>query len=112
MARGTTLANIRAMLKAEIGDNSGTNADRDAELNVLLSTMQKQLLFEKDWAFLIRRWDVGVAPGVRFVLYPTVDADFGESCTINLEEIDKVEVRWNNQYYPVKRGIGADEYNM
>lgn len=112
MPRGTALSVCRTMLKAEVGDFSGTNTARDAELNQLLFNKQYQLSLEKDWSFLVRRWDAQVAAGQRFVAFPTVDADLAETVSINLDNIIKVEVRWNNQYYPMLEGIGQEEYNL
>src|SRR4029077_790999 len=114
MPRGTALSDVRAMLKAEIGDYSGTNTARDLELNLLLYNKQIQLSHEFDWSFFERRWNAAVAAGQRYVPFPTVDADFGENVTINLDmlETGKVEVLWNQNYYPIMYGIGEDEYNM
>ncbi len=110
MALGTTLADLRAMLKAEIGDFAGTNPVRDAELNVLLSNKQKWLATEYDWPFLERRWDASVAPGAQYTTFPTVD-DLGQTTNIDMERMPRVEVLWNTQYQPVSYGIGRDEYN-
>lgn len=110
MARGTTLANLRSMLKAEIGDNSGTNATADATLNVLLSNMQKWLATEYDWPFLERRFDVACSKNTQFLSFPTQD-DNGDVIALNLERFPRVEVFWNNVYQPVQYGIGQDEYN-
>lgn len=112
MARGTQLSKIREMLKAEIGDFSGTNAARDSELNVKLSNKQQQYAKEYDWSFLERRWEVAAAAGTRFYVFPTVDADLGETAKIDLDMLDRVEVFWCNTYLPVLYGIGKDEYNF
>ncbi len=111
MARGTTLSNLRSMLKAELGEFSGTNATRDAELDVRLSDKQKQLANEVQWSFLERRWNAAVPANQQFTTFPIVDADFGESAIIDLDQISNVEVRWNQVYQPVVYGIGEDEYN-
>lgn len=110
MARGTTLLNLRLMLKAEIGDNSGTNANADATLNVLLSNMQKWLATEYNWPFLERRWDKIAPVNTQFLTFPTAD-DNTDNIAINLERPVLVEVFWNNVYQPVQYGIGEDEYN-
>lgn len=112
MPRGTALSTIVTMLKAEVGDFSGTNAARDSELKQLLFNKQSQLLLEVKWPFMVRRWDAAVPAGGRFVTFPTVDADYGETCTINFDQVDSVEVQWNNQRYPVLNGIGSNEYNI
>lgn len=111
MARGNTLLNIRNMLKAEIGDYSGTNTNADAELNTLLSNKQLWLATEYAWPFLERRWDVVVTPGQQFVNLPTVD-DANVTATLNFNRMPSVQVHYNLQYYPVTYGIGSDQYNM
>lgn len=98
------------MLKAEIGDNSGTNAAADATLNVLLSNFQKWLGTEYNWPFLERRWDVVAPVNTQYLAFPTVD-DKGDTTAINLERMPEVEVYWNTVYQPVEYGIGMDEYN-
>jgi hypothetical protein len=110
MARGTTLANLRAMLKAEIGDNSGTNATADATLNVLLSNMQKWLATEYDWPFLERRFDKVCPVNTQYLSFPTQDDNL-DTVALNLERFPNVEVLWNTVYQPVEYGIGMDEYN-
>jgi len=112
MARGTLLSTLIAMLKAEIGDFSGTNAARDAELRVRLSNKQIQLVLEHDWSFLERRWNVNVPAGTQFLAFPTVDADFSETAVPNIDDDLKFEVQWNNQFYPIMNGIGRDQYNL
>ncbi len=57
MARGTTLANIRALLKSELGDAQETNDFADAEYNRLIATEQKNYANAYDWPFLQHRWD-------------------------------------------------------
>jgi hypothetical protein len=110
MARGTALSTLVTMLKAEIGDYSGTNTARDNALMQLLSNMQTQLALEYKWSFLIRRWDVQVPGGTQYVTFPTVDID-GESSTMNLDELKTVQVYWNTIYQEMEYGIGADQYN-
>ena len=113
MARGTTLANLRSMLKAEIGDYSGTNTSRNAELNVLLSNMQKRLSTEHYWPFLERHWDVPVAAGQQYISLPTTTAGDPEQevSEINLDQLPTVKTHYTTQYWPVAYGITEDEYN-
>lgn len=113
MARGTTLANLRSMLKAECGNYSGTNTARDAELNVLLSNMQKRLSTEHYWPFLERHWDVDVAPGQQYISLPTTTAGDPEQevSQINLDQLPTVKTLYTTQYWPVTYGIDEDEYN-
>lgn len=109
--RGTTGADLVAMLKAEIGDYSGSNTTRDAQLLVLLSNKQKQLASDFRWAFLQRRWDAPVVGAQQYVEFPTVDADYGETCDIDLDSLVRVEVYFSNVYREIDYGIGEEQYN-
>lgn len=113
MSRGTTLSTLRSMLKAEIGDFTGTNSNRDAVLNNLLSNMQKRLGVEHFWPFLERDWDVVVPPNTQYVSLPTVTAGNPEveTSAINLDQLPTVKTLYTTQYWPVNYGIDEDEYN-
>lgn len=111
MARGVLASTVLTKLKAEIGDYAGTNTVRDAELYQLMSNKQQQLVMEYDWSFMTRRWDVSAPVNTQFITYPTVD-DVGLTATINIDELDKVEVLYNLMYQPVIYGIGAPQYNV
>ena len=113
MSRGTPLSQLRSMLKAEIGDFSGTNSNRDALLNALLSNMQKRLGVEHYWPFLEREWDVDVPSGTQYVTLPTETAGDPESevSAINLDQLPTVKTLYTTQYWPVNYGISEDEYN-
>lgn len=113
MARGTSLAVLRSMLKAEIGDFASANATRDAQLNALLSNKQKLLATEHYWPFLERHWDVTATANTQYLSLPTTTAGDPEVVVlaIDLDTLPKVEVLYNNIYQPVINGIGEDEYN-
>lgn len=113
MARGTALSAIRSMLKAEIGDFSGTNTTSDNELNARISTEQKRLSALVNWSFLERHWDVAVAAGQQFINFPTITAGDPEieTTAINLQREPKAEVLWSQKYNPITYGIGAPQYN-
>lgn len=113
MARGTTLAVLRSMLKAEIGDNANTNAVRDAQLNTLLSNKQKVLATEHYWPFLERHWDVAAPANTQFLTLPTTTVADPAAVTldINLDQQPTVQCLWNTIYRPVLYGIKEEEYN-
>lgn len=98
------------MLKAEVGDYSGTNSATDAATVTILSNMQKWLATEYDWPFLERRWNVACPANQQYVTFPTQD-DNTDVIDMNLERMPKVEVQWTETWQPVIYGIGADEYN-
>lgn len=112
MARGTTLANLRAMVLAEIGDTSSPNTTRKTEVNTLLSNKQKWLGSEYSWPFLDQRWDQPVGANVQYPAFPTVDdSGLGDTVAINFERPVLVQTFWNEIYLDVEYGIGSDEYN-
>ena len=114
MPRGTPLATLRQMLKAEVGDFTGANTARDQEYNQLLNNMQIRLATENSWSFLNgKEWLVDVAPGQRFVSLPTLTAGTPsrEFVAIDFDRNVLVEVYYNQIYQRVDHGIGSDEYN-
>lgn len=110
MPRGTLASTVLTMLKAEIGDYAGTNTIRDAELYQLMSNKQAELVLTYDWSFLVQMWDAPVAAQQQFVTWPTTDID-GLAAVINLDEINKLEVLYNQKYQPMLYGIGSAQYN-
>lgn len=111
MARGTTLTNLLAMLKAELRDAQETNSPIDTEYGYALSNMQKFLASEYDWNFLKHDWDLSCAVGSRYLSIPTTDTR-AVSATINFERPVEVSRLYSNTYEPVKYGIGINEYNI
>lgn len=112
MPRGTTLSNLRSMLKAAIGDNSTGNTSRDAELNTLLSNEQRLLASSFDFPFLRHRWDITCAAGSRFLALPTTTSavgDLGASLTIDFDRPVTVKVKFNSIWLPVSFGISEDD---
>lgn len=113
MPRGTPLANIRKMLKAEIGFSQDSST-QDAELNMLISTKQKFLAGEFDWPFLTRRWSFTLPAGTRYMAFPTTEdnpaatdgskIDFDRPCILEV----KYSLRWQEVSYEVE----AEEYNF
>lgn len=101
------------MLKAELGDYSGTNTQRDNELIQLMSNMQQRLATEHYWPFLQRDWDVICGPGIQYINLPTTTAGDPEVETsqINLDQLPTAQVFWNNIYSPIIYGIDEEQYN-
>lgn len=114
MARGTTLPNLRLMLRAELGQTLDTSAatQMDASYTKLLYNKQLWLAASYDWPFLKDvMWDVAIAPGDRYLSMPTNDIR-GTAATINFERPFQVNVKYNSRWQPVRPGIGVDEYNV
>ena len=115
MPRGTTLATLRSMLKAAIGDNATGNTGRDAELNTLLSNEQKLYASSYDFPFLQHRWDMSCAAGSRFVSLPTTTSSTGDLAAAHLINFDRpvyVEVKFNTVWLPLKYGITNAELTV
>lgn len=112
MARGTTLANLRTMVLAEVGDTSSPNTVRQTEINTLLSNKQKWLGSEYSWPFLEQFWDQPVGANVQYPAFPTVnDSGLGETVAINFERPVLVQTFWNQIYLDMEYGVGSTEYN-
>lgn len=101
MGRGTPLAQIRDMVKGEIGFNQAVGTASDREINTLISNKQKWLSSKWDWPFLETRYNVTATPGLRYVNVP--NANFDRPAT--------VERFWSNLWDDVDYGIGSEEFN-
>ena len=103
MARGTTLALVRKMLKAEIGASLSVGTADDNALNQAIESMQKWYASEYDWPFLSTRADVTCTVGTQYFTLPT---------TIMFERPVQVTTKYNDSWLDVDSGIGAEEYNI
>ncbi len=109
MARGTTLANLRVMLKAALGKTSGTALD--TTYNQLLSDKQKWLADEFEWPFLEGPFDLPVPQNSRYLSFPTVDNE-GNTSALNLEWPLTAEIYWSQIYTPLMYGVGSEQFNV
>lgn len=109
MPRGTTLANLRTMLKAELAVDSDSTVSPggDDVLNATLAAQQRWLACEYDWPFLEVRQDVSMAPGQRYYDFPLS----GGNLVFNMEREIRAECYWSNLWYSVENGIKAINYN-
>lgn len=75
MARGTTLANLRQMLRAEVGEvlNETAAPGEVARQSLLLSNTQKWLAAKFDFQFLKARATVALTPGTRLYTFPETE---------------------------------------
>ena|SRR5208337_2064596 len=109
--RETPLGAVLGFLKAEVGYAAGANVVSDITLAQLLDQQQKWLATEHDWPFLKERWDVQVAPNIRYPALPTVD-DLGTvSVPIDFERPVQVSRFYNNYWDDVDYGITDQDYN-
>lgn len=105
MARGTTLANLRTMLKAELGYvlTAGVATAQDTELNQILSDMQQWLWWQYEWPFLRTKEDDSLVAGTRYYTLPAgLSYDFPVM----------VEVKSDDTWTNVEYGISGDQYNQ
>ena len=103
MARGTTLANLLLMLKAETGQvmTAGVGEAEDTRLKYLLAQQQQWLAAEFDWPFLERTGDVLFAAGDRTGTLPT---------TLDYERPVRVVALDSDVWRPLVYGISPEEF--
>jgi hypothetical protein len=104
VANTATLGQMLVDLRAELGQSlSPAQATQIAPAHrVRLQRVQRVLWADFAWPHLRTRYDVALAAGQRYYDLPT---------GLVLERVEKVEVQWGTHWYPLSRGIGADEYN-
>lgn len=104
MARGSTLAQVRLMVKGEVGDvlTAGINAQTDGLINRRIVQMQVWLSNEYKWPFMFGSFDVTVPAGQRFVTAPA----------LNFDQMPMVATKYSTLWSPVSYGIGPREYNI
>lgn len=112
MARGTTLTNLLAMLKGQLGVSpTAVSATGDSELKTLLSNQQKLLATEYKPKFLQDRWDLAVPAFTNYIALPTVNTN-GQTVSIDFEaQLPTVFSYFSGQYQQVVYGIDEDDYN-
>ncbi len=105
MARGTTLAALLAMFKAEVRVDSSSSVapGGDDMFKALLSTQQKWLVDEYDFPFMKTRADVPLVAGTRYYNIPA---------TINLDARVKANIKLNGQWMMEGLPFGIDEHEF
>ena len=98
---GTTLANLRTMLKAEIGDALSVSTADHAALTALLNNAQKKIAAEYSWPHMETRANVAVS--TQTASLPTT--------AINFDRGVRVSVKWNGTWHNLGFGVGEGEYN-
>ena len=105
MARGTNLARLLTMFRAETGraQVAGVGINDDLANRTLLARVQDQLWLDHEWGFLRVDRDFTTQAGQQFYSFP---AD------LSYERIHSVATKWNVQWVPMAEGIGEHEYNL
>lgn len=108
--RGTTLANLLLMLKAELAvdSDSSVSPGGDDVLKATLAAQQKWLACEYDWPFLEIRKDINMVAGTRYYDFPVTS---GTIQAFNMEREIIAECYWSNLWYRMESGIKAINYN-
>lgn len=105
MARGTTLATLVEMVKAEIGYSltTGVAVAEDTRIKLLLKQQQMDLAALFDWPFLQRTGDVLLAAGDRTATLPT---------TLDYERPVQVATLDSKIWRPLTFGISPEELTI
>lgn len=109
MARGTTLANIVAMVKAELmlQSSDAVAPGGDATLYLQIAMQQKWLALRYEWPFLIKESTVSLVAGTRYY-------DFPQVLSVDVHDLGRqIEVHCNDGTWwnPVEYGITPEHYN-
>lgn len=104
MARGTTLLELREMLRAEIGASSNVamGVNTTNQYDHVLRRTQDRLWADHNWDFGYIQRDETLIQGERYYAF---DAD------IDFDRIVSAHVKWDNKWQPVNYGISTAEYN-
>lgn len=104
MARGTSLLELRDMLRAEVGASSNVamGVNTVEQYNSLLSRVQKRLWTDHEWPWAVVNRDEPLLTNQHIYSFPT-DLDF--------DRITNTWVKYNNIWHPLEYGIGPAQYN-
>lgn len=114
MARGTTLTQMLADLRAEVGHSTSTAAGKDVEASLKRKLYRTQVMLydEYDWPFLRQKWAIGtnglLSAGQRYYDWPTEVGFPGN--VINMERIEHVTINYSGRPVPIERGISWEQY--
>lgn len=104
MARGVQLTQLVDELRAETGRDSSVAAGRNElhSLKLRLARTQRALYAAYDWPFMRVQTTISLQAGERYYDWPS---------DIDKDRLQQMQVKWNSTWYPVCRGITADDYN-
>lgn len=105
MARGTTLLELRAMLRGEIGASPsvamGTNTIN--QMDQTLRRVQERLWADHDWDFAYIERDEELKNNQKYYTFDT---------EVDYDRIVCTHVSFSEIWHPVDYGIGPNEYNQ
>lgn len=104
MTTTATLGELLVDLRGELGQslNPAQAVQVAPAHRVKLQRVQRMLWGDFAWPHLRDRWDIAMVAGQRYYDIPT---------GLALGRIETVNIKWGDDWYPVARGIGADEWN-
>lgn len=108
---GSTLALVRAKLKAEIDASMSVGTAMDQNLNQLIETKLITLCAQYDWKCLADEWRTTVVANSEYTAFPTADVNANQF-TINFDRPLQVYVQYTSYWQPILFGIGPAEYNL
>lgn len=102
MPNTATLATLLVDLRAELGQSLSSSQATQIEPahRVKLQRVQRALWHDFNWPHLRAKRDIAMAAGQRLYDLPT---------DMQLEKIERVEVKWSGDWLPVERGISSDD---
>jgi hypothetical protein len=105
MAKGTTLLELRAMLRSEIGasPNPSMGVNTLDQYDHILRRTQERLWADFEWPFAYIERDEQLFPNQK---YYTFDDE------IDFDRIVCTHVQYSSIWHPVDYGIGVHEYNQ
>ena len=100
--RGTTLGELVTQLRAEMGESLQASLGLNTLENykMRLRREQERLYDDWDWQILRGYYDVPMQAGERYYDFPVVP-----------ESLEKVEVLFNDFWFPLRKGISGVEYS-
>lgn len=105
MARGVTLNQLALDVRAELrrSQEPSVGVEDLASIKRTINHVYQVLYYQKDWAFLRRRFPrVTLNAGQRYYDVPA---------GLDVERIEKISIKHNDLFYPVTRGISLEDYN-
>jgi hypothetical protein len=105
MARGTTLLELREMLRAEIGasSNVGMGVNTIDQYDHLLRRTQQRLWADHDWDFAYIERDTNLVASQRYY-------SFGVD--IDPDNISSAHIKYGDIWHNLEYGIGPQQYNF
>lgn len=105
MPRNQTLETLLYNLRAEVGQSTNPAISRSSRNRhiALLNGHQRRLYINKAWDFLKIDRDIKLEQGSRYYDFPT---------DIDIDRVDKIEVKWGGTWQPVKYGIDGEHLDQ